>query len=83
MKWAIPRKNQTGGWGEGWGVEDMEFAGYQRNRMRNFQRLTKNEVEFPPKCDQEKIMRNFQGRGLWPWNFPEIKHNFVEFSGVK
>ena len=37
------------------------FQGYQKNRMWNFWGLTKNEVEFPRKGDQEKIMWNFQG----------------------
>ena len=55
--WAILEKIQTGRW-----VEDMDFEGYQRNSMRNFEGLIKNEVEFP-KGDQEKIMWNFQGQG--------------------
>ena len=37
----IPEKIQTGG------LRIWNFQGYQRNSMRNFQGLIKNEVEFP------------------------------------
>ena len=41
VKWAIPEKIQTGG------LRIWNFQGHQRNSMRNFQGLIKNEVEFP------------------------------------
>ena len=70
MGYSMKKPNR----GLGRGVRIWNLQGYQRNSMWNFQRLTKNEVEFLPKGDQEKTMQNFQGRGLgfWSWNFQEI-----------
>ena len=42
IHWAVPEKIQTRG-----GFRIWNFQGCQRNSMWNFQRLIKNEVEFP------------------------------------
>ena len=57
-KWAIPEKKLRGDF------EDMEFPGYQRNNMWNFQGLIKNEVEFP-KVTKKKSSEISRGLGFW------------------
>ena len=63
--WAIPEKKQTGQ------VEDMEFPGYQKNSMWNFQGLIKNEMKFPG-VTKKKSCRFSRGLGFGPWNFQGI-----------
>ena len=69
----------------------MNFQGYQRNSMWNYQRLIKKSSEIF-RGDQEKIMWNFQRSCFLIWNFQEdcntillnfrVKLAFSEISRV-
>ena len=69
VKWAIPRKKPNRG---DCGVEDMEFVGYQRNNMWNFQGLTKNEAELPSE---------FPGQEPW-FLASEFLRDLTQFCGI-
>ena len=56
----------------------MEFPGYQRNGMRNFQGLIKNEVGFP-RVNKKKIMWNFQESLFLVLEFPK---ELTQFYGI-